>query len=87
MATMNVSLPDQMKDWVEERVGSGQYANASDYVRDLIRMDQRRAEARQNLDDMVEQALASGIVQMTGEELLEHVMSKAERALDQRKPA
>jgi antitoxin ParD1/3/4 len=45
MATMNVSLPDLMKDWVEERVKGGQYANASDYVRDLIRRDQEKREA------------------------------------------
>ena len=39
MATMNISLPDQMKSWIEEHVQSGHYANASDYVRDLIRRD------------------------------------------------
>ena len=42
MATMNVSLPDPMKDWVEAQAGTGRYANASDYVRDLIRRDQDR---------------------------------------------
>jgi antitoxin ParD1/3/4 len=42
---MNVSLPDPMKEWVEERVKGGQYANASDYVRDLIRRDQQKREA------------------------------------------
>jgi antitoxin ParD1/3/4 len=36
---MNISLPDEMKEMVEKRVGSGLYANASDYVRDLIRGD------------------------------------------------
>ncbi|MDR9500089.1 MAG: type II toxin-antitoxin system ParD family antitoxin, partial [Hydrogenovibrio sp.] len=45
MATMNVSLPDQMKNWVEACVQSGRYANASDYVRDLIRQDHVRLEA------------------------------------------
>ncbi len=37
MATMNISLPDQMKAWVEEQVKSGRYANSSDYMRDLVR--------------------------------------------------
>jgi antitoxin ParD1/3/4 len=45
MATMNVSIPDPMKDWVEERVKSGHYSNASDYVRDLIRRDQEKRDA------------------------------------------
>ncbi len=39
MATMNISLPDDLKNAVEARVRSGIYANASDYVRDLIRSD------------------------------------------------
>jgi antitoxin ParD1/3/4 len=39
MATMNISLPDEMKAMVEQRVRSGLYANASDYIRDLIRDD------------------------------------------------
>ena len=42
MATMNISLPDQMKEWVEAQSESGRYSNASDYVRDLIRRDQER---------------------------------------------
>lgn len=39
MATMNISLPDDMKAMVEARVRSGLYSNVSDYVRDLIRVD------------------------------------------------
>jgi antitoxin ParD1/3/4 len=45
MATMNVSLPDPMRDWIEERIRSGEYANASDYVRDLVRHDRERHNA------------------------------------------
>jgi len=37
---MNISLPDPMRDWVDDRIKSGQYASVSDYVRDLIRRDQ-----------------------------------------------
>ncbi len=44
MATMNISLPGQMKEWVEECVHSGRYANSSDYVRDLIRRDHMKLE-------------------------------------------
>lgn len=40
MATMNISLPDPMRDYVQNRIDSGQYASVSDYVRDLIRRDQ-----------------------------------------------
>jgi antitoxin ParD1/3/4 len=40
MATMNISLPDKMKQWVEQQAKTGRYSNASDYVRDLIRRDE-----------------------------------------------
>jgi len=40
MATMNISLPDPMKDWVQAQIDEGKYASSSDYVRDLIRKDQ-----------------------------------------------
>ena len=46
MATMNVSLPEPLKDWIEAQVKTGRYANVSDYVRDLIRRDQ---EAKHSL--------------------------------------
>jgi antitoxin ParD1/3/4 len=44
MATMNVSLPDKMREWIDQQVSTGRYANASDLVRDLIRDAQVRAE-------------------------------------------
>ena len=44
MATLNVSLPGSMRDWIDAQVSGGEYANASDYIRDLIRHDQRQRE-------------------------------------------
>ena len=69
MATMNVSLPDPMKDWVEAQAGSGRYANASDYVRDLIRRDQDRAGKVAELQRLIDAGLASGISDRTPEEV------------------
>ena len=60
MATMNISLPDAMKAWVEARTQDGRYSNASDYVRDLIRRDQDRKEAIAEVQQMVNEALTSG---------------------------
>lgn len=45
MATLNVSMPDAMRSWIDSQVQAGQYANASDYIRDLIRHDQRHCDA------------------------------------------
>lgn len=60
MATMNVSLPDPMKAWVEAQTQDGRYSNASDYVRDLIRRDQDRQQAIAEVQQLVDEGLASG---------------------------
>ncbi len=60
MATMNVSLPDQMKDWVEGQTKDGRYSNASDYVRALIRRDQERDAALAAFQTSIDEGLASG---------------------------
>lgn len=69
MATMNVSIPDGMKSWVEARTRSGSYSNTSDYVRDLIRRDQERLEKIARLQTLVEQAVASGEGQRSMEQI------------------
>ena len=61
MATMNVSLPDPMKDWVEAQAKAGRYSNASDYVRDLIRRDQERADKMAALQSLITEGIESGI--------------------------
>ncbi|WP_322892636.1 MULTISPECIES: type II toxin-antitoxin system ParD family antitoxin [unclassified Yoonia] len=63
MATMNVSLPDPMKSWVEAQTQDGRYSNVSDYVRDLIRRDQDRQQAVVALQQLVDESLASGPAQ------------------------
>ena len=52
MATMTVSLPDPMKDWIEAQIRQGEYASASDYVRDLVRRDRARREQELTLDEL-----------------------------------
>jgi antitoxin ParD1/3/4 len=42
MSTMNVSLPDSLKDFVDEQVSRRGYSTSSEYVRELIRKDQSR---------------------------------------------
>lgn len=43
ITTMNVSLPDAMRTFVEQRVADGGYTSASEYMRELIRKEQQRA--------------------------------------------
>lgn len=45
MATLNISMPNAMREWIDSQIKAGEYANASDYIRDLIRHDQRQRDA------------------------------------------
>ncbi|WP_430450369.1 type II toxin-antitoxin system ParD family antitoxin [Rhodophyticola sp.] len=60
MATMNVSLPDPMKTWIETRLKDGNFSNTSDYVRHLIRRDQERAQAIEALQKAIDEGVQSG---------------------------
>ena len=80
MATMNVSLPDPMKAWVEAQVEGGQYGNASDYVRDLIRRDQQAREQVKVLQAAITKGLESGISDRTMRDILKEARSKAKAA-------
>ncbi|MBX9611688.1 MAG: type II toxin-antitoxin system ParD family antitoxin [Burkholderiales bacterium] len=46
MGTMNISLPDTLKSFVDEQVGQRGYGTSSEYVRELIRKDQDRLHLR-----------------------------------------
>jgi antitoxin ParD1/3/4 len=47
MATMNISLPDSLKGFVDAQIESRGYGSSSEYVRDLIRREQVRQELRE----------------------------------------
>ena len=49
MSTMNVSLPAELKSFVDERVGDGGFGSTSEYVRELIRRDLDREQLRRAL--------------------------------------
>ena len=69
MATMNISLPDQMKAWVEAQSADGRYANSSDYIRDLIRREQIKAEKIAHMQRLVDEGRASGISARTMDDI------------------
>ncbi|RDE48931.1 MAG: type II toxin-antitoxin system ParD family antitoxin [Candidatus Accumulibacter meliphilus] len=46
MSTMNISLPDALKTFVDEQVSQRGYGTSSEYVRELIRKDQDRQQLR-----------------------------------------
>ena len=59
MQTMNISLPEPLKQYVEDQVGAGGYSSVSEYVRELVRADQKR-KAKERLEAVLLEALNSG---------------------------
>jgi antitoxin ParD1/3/4 len=56
METMNFALPEAMKHFVQERVSEGGYSSVSEYVRKLIRSDQKR-----NVEGRIDALLLEGL--------------------------
>ncbi|HPF35612.1 MAG TPA: type II toxin-antitoxin system ParD family antitoxin [Candidatus Krumholzibacteria bacterium] len=59
MTSINISMPDQMREWVEAQVAAGRYGNTSEYFRHLIRKDQSE-EAERRLESLLLEGLESG---------------------------
>ncbi len=59
MKSMNISLPDSMRTYVESQVASGSYSTASEYFRQLVRADQKR-QANERLEALLLEGLESG---------------------------
>ena len=59
MTTMNISLPDEMKAFIEARMSQDGFASAGEYLRCLIREAQKR-QAKQALEAKLHEALESG---------------------------
>ena len=78
MATMNVSLPDKMKDWAEDQARSGRYSNVSDYVRDLIRRDQERSDKISAMQRLVDEGLSSGVGERSASALFGEAKMRAQ---------
>lgn len=56
MSTMNISLPAELKDFVDAQVATGGYGTSSEFVRDLI----RRERDRLHLRALIMEGMASG---------------------------
>ena len=70
MAQMNISVPDGLKAWAEQRVTEGRYSSTSDLVRDLIRSRQDEEAALAVLQAAIDKGRASGIYPGTPAEII-----------------
>lgn len=59
MTSINISLPDELRAYVEEQVAKGGYSTLSEYFRELVRSDQKR-KATERLETLLLEGLDSG---------------------------
>ena len=59
MVTMNISLPENLKGFVDSQVQAGGYSTSSEYIRELIREDQKK-KLEQRLSTLILEGLESG---------------------------
>lgn len=82
MSTMNISLPPELRSFVEGEVASGGYSTVSEYVRTLIREAQKK-KARERLEQVLLEGLGSGeATPMTSEdweEIRREVLSRLKK--------
>jgi antitoxin ParD1/3/4 len=67
MTSLNISLPDPLKAYVEDRVASGDFGTPSEFIRNLIRQDKERQRAR--LEAELLEALDTKQIAVAPEEL------------------
>jgi antitoxin ParD1/3/4 len=90
MVNLNVSLTEAQRDWIEAQVKGGRYGNLSEYVRELIRIDQTKA-AERRLEELLLEGLNSGEpVEVTPEfweQKRRDLVARVEEARKQKKKA
>ncbi len=59
MKSINISLPDAMRDYIEKQVADGGYSTISEYFRELVRQDQKRRD-KEHLETLLLEGLNSG---------------------------
>jgi len=64
MQSMNISLPEPLKDFVDGQIASGRYSSASEYVRELIREDEKR-KAEERLEKLLLEGLSGDETKLT----------------------
>jgi len=77
MATMNISVTDPMRAWVDSKVRDGEYATASDCLRDLLRERMQYEAKLASLKHEVRKGFESGRSELGWEELIEQIRTRA----------
>lgn len=83
MSTLNISLPDSLRKYIEEQTQNGGYSTVSEYVRTLIREDQKRKD-QDRLESLLLEGLESGDAQTMSRKDWEEVRHEVRKRLGKR---
>ena len=64
MQTMNISLPDPLKEFVDHQIAEGRYSSVSEYIRELIR-DDEKSKAEERLEALLLERLENEESELT----------------------
>ena len=73
---MSFALPESLREYIDQRVESGNYGNTSEYLRDLIRQDQQAQEVRR-FRDLIAAGLASGEGRVASDDVVGELRARA----------
>lgn len=77
MTDMSFAMPPGLMAWVDAQVAQGRYADAGDYLRDLVRRDLESADGETRwLRGLIEEGLASGVLDQTPESAIEDIIAE-----------
>ena len=79
MPTMNISLPDPMKEFVEKEVSTGSYGSVSEYIRALVREAQER-----KVNEKLERLLIEGMNSGEGKAITPEFLSELQKSVSAR---
>lgn len=79
MATMNISLPDDLKTFVDTQVADHNYTGSSEYLRELIRKDQARTQLRALMLEGAASPLGSEVTDAYVDDLQNRIRARAAR--------
>lgn len=76
MMRKTITIPGAMEDWIKAQIAEGSYSNDSEYVRDLIRRDQERKSALNDLRGLIEEGLESGVSSSSVTDIMQRVETR-----------
>jgi antitoxin ParD1/3/4 len=81
MATIrkSITFTDKLSNWMQTRITEGEYANESEYVRDLVRRDRERNAKFSAMKTAIQDGIESGVGSKTVPQIMEEVESKLKK--------